>query len=315
MLRIVLSILIIFSSGFLSGQIDVSVRLEPEEILIGDQVQLQLVIEHEVGVFVESVGWSALDTLSRIEVLSEGRLDTISRRKGFLLNQVLILTSFDSGYHLIPEIPVAYRYQNSRKLVRSNPLALEVNTIPVTADSIHLAPIKTIMKEPLKFRDVWPYMLGVLMLGALIFAIITIIKRKKQKGLTEAPPPIIPPHQVALDRIEQLRNQKLWQQGKIKQFQSELTHIIREYLEHRFRIRALESTTEETLKKVKTLDIEGHWNQKLRNMFQIADLVKFAKANPPADFHSQVLYDAEAFVLESKPKPVTEDESIEKEEQ
>ena len=83
-----------------------------------------------------------------------------------------------------------------------------------------------------------------------------------------------------------------------------MTYIIREYLENRYEIPALESTTDEILRSLKDVDFDESWKHKLQNILQVADLVKFAKAKPPADFHNKVLQEAEDFVIATKVKPI-----------
>ena len=113
--------------------------------------------------------------------------------------------------------------------------------------------------------------------------------------------------------MAKLKAEKLWQQGQVKTYQSRLTHIIREYLENRYNIPALESTTDEILHYLKKVDFDNQWKDKLQNILQIADLVKFAKAKPPVDFHDQVLKEAEDFVIATKVQPVLEDINAESE--
>ena len=104
--------------------------------------------------------------------------------------------------------------------------------------------------------------------------------------------------------LGKLKEEKLWQQGQVKEYQSRLTYIIREYLENRYEVPALESTTEEIQRSLKQVDFDSSWKDKLSNILQVADLVKFAKAKPPVDFHDQVWKEAEDFVLATKKKPV-----------
>ena len=103
-------------------------------------------------------------------------------------------------------------------------------------------------------------------------------------------------HEIAIEQLQALRAAQLWQKGAVKEYQSRLTRVIREYLENRYEVNALESTTEQILQELKQVDFNSDWKDKLREMLQMADLVKFAKAEPPADFHGRMLDNAEAFV-------------------
>ena len=277
-------------------QIDVSARLNNNDILIGDQVELQLLINHDADVVVKDIQFSIIDSTKVIEIIDPGKLDTVSNNDGFLLTRNLMLTSFDSGFHWVPPIPVIFEQNGSINIINTERLSLEVRTIQITEDSLTIAPIKPIITEPRNFWDILPYLAIVLMIVA---AIIYLTQRKPETP-KEVPSRVIPSHTIALDKLKLLRESQLWQKGEIKKFQSELTRIVRQYLENRFDIPALESTTDEIIKKVQQLDIHRGWSAKLKNMFQVADLVKFAKASPPDDFHNKVLDDAKSFILDTK---------------
>lgn len=284
----------------MDGQISVSAKLDNNKMLIGDQIHLELIIEHASKIKLKDIDFSVLDTAKSVEVIDPGHLDTISSKDRFLLSQKLTLTSFDSGYHWVPPIPITYKEGSFEKIVETNELGFFVTTIPIKNDSIDIAPIKEIIEEPLKLEDLLPYFGGVAGIAAII-ALIYYLWAGKKERIVRAPIKIErPAHEVAIDKLKSLKDAKLWQQGKIKEFQSELTFIVREYLENRFEIPALESTTEETLKMVEQNGVGQDWSNRLKDMFQVADLVKFAKAKPPVDFHDQVLGDAERFVLATK---------------
>jgi len=122
---------------------------------------------------------------------------------------------------------------------------------------------------------------------------------------------VAPPkaHEVALEKIQLLRDKELWQQGKIKEYQSELTYIVREYLEERFEIQALESTTVEIVQELKQKDITEDHKAELTDMFRMADMVKFAKATPPVDVQSTLLNKAIQFVEKTKQEVIVEPEN------
>ena len=307
MKKIVIYLFLLVLWGETQGQIHVSAQLDTTKLLIGDQAQLQLFVQHGRDITIENIDLSVIEKAEKIEMIQKSGLDTINQSDDFILTQRIILTSFDSGYHWVPPIPVTYIQDGKKKTVKTNNLPITVSTIPIANDTTAIAPIKDIRREPLKFQDLLPYLLGgglLIGLAALVFFLLR--RRQMQPDGSGRVTVQIPAHIIAQEKLEKLRSAKLWQQGKIKQFQSELTRIVREYLENRFGISALESTTEETLEKVQALQLEEGWVDKLRDMFRIADLVKFAKASPPADFHDQVLDDAERFIVETKPQPKAE---------
>ena len=286
-------------SCYLGAQVFVKAQLDTTSILIGDQIKLQLTLEATGTATIKDIRFGVLDSVSTIEVIDQGQM--LKVRDG-LFTQNLVLTSFDSGYHWVPPIPVIYEEDGSLKSTQTNRLPIAVRTIPITSDTTSITPIKTIIKEPLKFQDILPYLLGIIGVVALAIGVIWWRRSQNKELVPSYVPPPPPPHEVAMRKIKALRDKQLWQKGQIKAFQSELTYIVREYLENRFGVPALESTTESTLQYVRQLDIDNKWPQKLKEMFYVADMVKFAKAMPPADFHHKVLDEAQAFIIETKPK-------------
>ena len=115
-----------------------------------------------------------------------------------------------------------------------------------------------------------------------------------------------PAHEIALNKLKALSEKELWQKGMLKEYQSELTYIVREYLEKRYDIHALESTTAEIIRELKNEDISEDHKTQLSDMFRMADMVKFAKATPSLDIQSKLLNEAESFVSNTKKEIVAE---------
>lgn len=166
------------------------------------------------------------------------------------------------------------------------------------AEGEELRPIKPIIKEEISWRDFIHYLyalLGVLALGGLIYWLLR--KPSEEVEVVVAPPPPPPPaHVTALEALQSLKQAELWQRGEIKAYQSELTHIIRQYLEDRFGIQALEMTTDEIARALASTSFDKKQESKMREILQMADLIKFAKARPDVSLHDQYMQDAEAFV-------------------
>jgi hypothetical protein len=133
----------------------------------------------------------------------------------------------------------------------------------------------------------------------MIFIIYHFVRKKKkpEEKIIEIP---IPAHEIALKELSALQSKKLWQAGKIKTYQSELTHIVRAYLENRYNILALESTTGEIIKEVNSLGVSPTLVETLDEILNVADLVKFAKARPEASIHQAFMEKAEEFILETQ---------------
>ena len=216
------------------------------------------------------------------------------------------MTAFDSGRYYVPKIPVSLAVNGTVQTLVTNDIPIEVQTIQT--DSTFLAPNKDIIEEPFRLSELLPFAIGLAVLIALALLANYFIKRNKQN---EVPVKEViikrPAHEIAFEKLEALKAAKLWQQGEVKKYQSELTYIVREYLENRYEVQALESTTDEILKDLKQIDIPTGFEDKLREMLQLADMVKFAKADPPIEVHDRLWSYADEFVKQTKYiKPINE---------
>lgn len=285
------------------GQAKFSVQatLDSNAIMIGEQVKLHLTIYQGNKTNVEDANVSVVGEVENLEVVDVSEWDTLMNSPQLVIQKDLTLTSFDSGYYYIPPIPVIYSEFGLKRNAETKKLALAVNTVPLV-DTLQIAPIKDIIQEPLNLWDYLKPIGGILLFGLLFFAAWYFWTHRKEETKDEVviPEVIRPAHEIALEQLSGLGGQQLWQQGKIKEYQSRLTHIVREYLENRYKVNALESTTDQILKDLKKVDFDSTWKDKLREMLQQADLVKFAKAEPPADFHQRMFVNAEEFVRTTK---------------
>lgn len=297
--------------GTTTAQIAVSAEVDSTNMLIGDQLQLHLFANYSPDIAIQKVELNVFEKEEQIEVVKEEPWDTLQQGNEWVLRKDLTFTIFDTGYYWIPEIPINYLQNGVAKTAITKQIPMRVGTVAL-ADSLQLAPIKDIIREEANWRDYLPYLAGIGLLALAIGGYFFYQKRKAQK--TAPPPPAIirPAHELALEALRKLKEEKLWQQGKVKEYQSRLTYIIREYLENRYDIPALESTTEEIQRSLKQVDFDSSWKDKLSNILQVADLVKFAKAEPPIDFHDRVWQEAEDFVIATKKKPIVlEEQKIE----
>ncbi len=309
-LLFILILTLIAANAF--AQVRASARLDSSYLLIGDQAELKLIVDSALNVKDLQTDLSVFDTLPGLEVVRHSDWNPVGINRGSgssIFEQRITITSFEEGTHPIPDIPIKYAYNRQPyTVVAPGRAVLEVATIAVT-DTTQLTPIKPIITEPLKFQDLLVYLIPVVILGLIIAAVIFYLRWKKQKNAPPPPPPPLKPHEVALQKLNELEEEKLWQQGYIKQFQTELTFIIREYLEHQFYIPALENTTDEITANLKGTSVSDYWKDKLRIIFQNADLVKFAKAEPPTEIHEQGLDEAKRFVEATKPVEIKEPET------
>lgn len=290
----------------------VDARLSTNEILIGDQVELRIGMSYPPNVKLKSIDLEALKVAEGIEIVDVGQVDTASVAPMYNVEQRIRLTAFDSGVYYIPPIPVEYLANGATQSATTDRLQLIISTIPVmVTDSTDIQPIKDIIREPIGIQDVAPYLLGAILLAMIVAAIVYFIRRNRRPSTrVEAPAPPPPPaHEIAFRQLEALQEKDYLSQRAFKTFQVELTHILREYLENRYHIAALESTTPEILSALAPRPFPESWKSQLRTMLEKADLVKFAKAELPLDFHRESIERLRQFVEETREvtAPQTED--------
>jgi len=302
------AVVVVFTNKTIAQEVNASVKLDTNSILVGDQVGLKLNLKlPENYVFVWPVFADSI--AHKVEILNKSKIDT-TKVQGFLqLQQTLTLTVFDSGYYVIP--PIKFLYGTSKdainRLVETDPYLLNVFTVPVDTTQA-IKPIKGQLKAPYTFAELLPWILLLLVIiGAGIFGYYYWKKRKQLVPMFVAKPKLIKPlHQIALDALDELKKQKLWQQGRVKEYHTNLTDIVREYIEKRFNILAIEMTTFEIINSFRGVKLEKGIKEDLLNILELADLVKFAKANPLPSEHDQSMTIAENFVLRTIPPRVFE---------
>jgi hypothetical protein len=278
--------------------------LEKNSILIGDQVRLELTVTVPAG---SKLQWPMLlDTIApNVEILRKSEIDTVSSGSDkFTLKQVLTITSFDSGTYVIR--PVIFKYNRGGDTLtfftETLPLRLDVQP-PQTDMAQDIKPIKPPLRAPVTFRELLPW-IGILVLIAIIAGLIYYYLKKKKKQpapVTSRLSTTVPPYEAAIDALEELRLKKLWQAGRVKEYYSELTEIVREYIELRYPVRAMEMTTGEIYAALRQTEVTASSREKLNQVLILADLVKFAKEQPLPLENEQSLNQCVEFVRETKP--------------
>ena len=286
----------LLSSIYAQGQTEAEAALDTNAMLIGDHRKLNLTLRSSHKVSEVNDNLEGLIDEQAIKIIREGNWNTSLDDK--LWSKEIIFSVYDTGYYSIPPLPITYQYEGDTLTSFSDELLLRVNTVELT-DSTQLAPIKNIIEEPLKLEDFLPYLLGAVVLAIIIAGFVYFKKRRSSAPVIVPPAIKRPPHEIALEKLATLKEKKLWQQGMVKEYQSELTYIVREYIEGRYKVPALESTTDEILTDIKHTAIQTDHQEYLRRLLQQADLVKFAKAIPPVDIHERMFDQADEFVRQT----------------
>jgi len=308
---------IVLISGIANAQqIKATASLDSANILLGDQVKLFLEIDHPKNVAVQFP--QVPDSIAgKIEVLNRSGVDTfdVDNKNNLKQIQSYLITCFDSGVYRIPPYWFKINVDGQVDSIPSNGVTLQVHTMAIDTTK-GPADIKMPYGAPLTLKEVIPYILGVILIGAIIFLILYSIKRKKknQPLFAKPPKPKEPAHIIALRELDRIKNEKIWQKDKIKQYYSEVTEVLRVYIENRFEISAMEKTTDEIIQSFKyrnDLLSKKSFNN-LSRILTLADLVKFAKYKPLPDDNNLTLVDTYFFVNDTKKEEVKKPEDQEK---
>ena len=278
----------------------INVAIDSAAILIGEQTTLRLTVTTDKDRPVQIV--IPGDTLmAGVEVLTISKADSTEiENDRLVIKQDVLITSFDSSLYLLPPLAVI----DGRDTVYSNQVALKVSTIPVNADKPEeFFDIKAIWDPPFVWADYYPIIFGILLGLFLLCAIIYIIKRMRaRKSLIpfKKPDPKLPPHEQAIKELDKIKQEKLWQQGRNKEYYTLITETLRRYIAERFGINAMEMTSGEILGLIRrNVEAQSVYDS-LRQILQLADFVKFAKMKPLPDENDLSLMNAYLFVNQTK---------------
>ena len=258
-------------------------KVESKDVEVGKPFTFDLSLKVPYGWYVEWNDFS-IDSLSeQIDIIKRGEVErTADADSNVIVKQQLTLMAFDTGHIQVPSVGLTYARSfddPGRLKAYTDPVNLYSTTMTVDTTQAY-KPIVPPIAAPVKFKEVFPWILGVLLLALIAFGVWYWLKHRKPKVDADGniiSGPVIPPYDKAVGDLEQLRQQKLWQSGKVKEYFSTLTDIAREYIEGQFGVNAVEMTTDDILEEVKPLHFSQETYAKLKETMEVADLVKFAK--------------------------------------
>lgn len=285
----------------------VSAAIDSTTLFLGDQTDLHLQATYNAGEQV-SLPQYGETLMPDIEIVRRTGVDTTTLADGRVqVSQSLTLTSFRDSLFFIP--PQAFATGDDT--VWSEPLSLNV-VQPFEVDTtLAITDIKDIQKAPIWWWGIFRWvLLGLLiaLLGVGIYFIVRYILRHRKGYIPEAlPKQLRPAEEVALEKLNEIKAEKIWQDGKVKEYHTELTDVIREYISRRYEVSSTEKTSDETLSALKPLmKDKKDLFERLRQMLSLADLVKFAKWTTTPEENENALRTAYDFVHETTPSPATE---------
>ena len=315
MKRLLSLIVLTCSVLHLAAQVSVAVKIDPIEIFVGQQTQLTVTAtmkEGQKAVF--PVFQPTQQITPGVEVLSSEEQGVRSTENGFVERTVVYtLTSFDDTLYYLPPFVVNV----DGKPYEGKSLALKVLTLEV--DTLHpenfFGP-KGVQDNPFQWSE-WSvsFWLSVLMLVLMALGYYLYLRLRDNKPIIKSIRIVkrLLPHQKAMKEIEALRVERHSMnednQESQKEYYTKLTETLRKYIEERYGFSAMEMTSGEIIERLmKSPDAKSL--DELRQLFQTADLVKFAKFSTLINENDANLMNAIEFINETKIENLPTEETV-----
>ena len=270
------------SSQLFAQSFSIQLEADTSKIRIGEQIILNYTYLLPSNEDIQLPNFK--DTISKnLEIIELISIDTtfpdgdISK---VIYDQKIRITSFDTGFHVIPPVKI---YMESDSLV-SNPLLIKVGA-PELGEKPEMKDIKPpldVSFSLLEFlSDYWEwFVLGLILIGLFAFYWFYWRNREVEVEIIEPEEPSLPSHEIALQKFNDLKEKDYLKKKKFKAFHVEMSEILREYLENRYEIHAMEQTTGEIMANLEFMGISHEQVNKLRRLLGLSDMVKFAKTEP-----------------------------------
>ena len=310
-------ILFLFMLGSLHGQdaIQLSSSVDTTQIKIGEQILFTVQIEVDSA---DQVIFPEGQTFAPLETVEAFKTDTTLKNDRMVLQRIYALTQFDSGTYKLP----IQRIEVNGRGYFTDSLNIRVADVAVDTTKQKMYDIKPLIEVDRNYARIGKIiaiaLLALLIIGGLIYWFYF-----RKKPLTqEEEEALLPPYDRAMLELKRLENSRYLIQDEFKKYYSELTQIVRAYLEEDIQVAALESTTTQLIEKMELLKDSGRLQvedttlQQFEQILHTADLVKFAKSKPSMSVAEQDRKAVELIVTKTKegiPEP-TEEELRETEE-
>ncbi|WP_343488256.1 hypothetical protein [Allomuricauda sp. d1] len=287
----------------------IEAQIDTASIKIGEQIQYKITVETDstnVVYFPED------QTFSPLEMVEALTIDTTKNKDRMTLQRIYALTQFDSGSYTIPPQRVAI---NEAPFLTDS-FRIQVADVAVDTTKQKLYDIKPLMEVEKSNAKLWMTILFVLLALLVIGALVYWFFLRKKPLTEEEKVALLPAFDRAMLQLKELENSRYLIQDEYKKYYSELTDIVRSYLEEDVHVSALESTTDqlitklELLKDAGELELEDETITQFKKVLRTADLVKFAKSKPATSVAEQDRAAVEQIVRKTKealPEPTEEE--------
>jgi len=280
----------------------IDVKIDEPDLLIGEQTMLHVTVttDQDKQVLIPLPGERLTEGVEVLRIFPPDTTDIKNNR--MTIQYDLLITSFDSSLYLLPSFVVI----DDRDTIFSNQVALKISSPDVDLEHPEeFFDIKSIWRPPFVLADYYALFYGILFALFLICVAGYFIQRMRNRPKTvevKEEGPKLPPHELAMKELIVIRERKLWQQGRNKEYYTEVTDTLRRYISAHYGESALEKTTSEILDIIQHEE-PGHKEvyNLLKQILYLSDFVKFAKLHPLPDENDMTMFNAQLFVEKTKP--------------
>jgi len=277
-------------------QITVKAVTDTAKFKVGDYINYRLEFSYDKNIKIEYP--SVKDSIKNLDFIKEMLPAKHESSSKVMETRTYVFSKYDSSIVKTPSFKIFYSDDKNRNYLTVNSITLIVEKIAVDTSKEILD-----VKPPVEIPFNW--VLALIIFGIIVLLAITgyfvYAYYKKKNAPKEKPAPPIPPYELALLELKALDEKQLWQNGKVKEYHSEITEIVRKYFEFRFGFLALEMTTSEVLASLQTSNGGEKVKDLTEKFLSNADLVKFAKFVPIPSLNSEMMEQAVKIVKTAKP--------------
>lgn len=294
-------LLFLLFHSFCFSQTDIEIYADTNQAYIGDIIQIQLdVISNQ------DIQWPDIAKLiSPIEIQKIGEIDTLNRGEIRRYSQKLNIQQFDSGRIVIPCLEFI---QNDGNTFYSDSLEFQFLNIPLDTNNV-IFDIKVPKEVPFNLSEVKPYIFGFTLFIIGLLLLIYLSRKFRLKKIEKIKViPIVPCEVEAVNALQSLEKEKLYEKGEAKEHYVKLTAILKHYFDRQFTIESMEATSAETIKLLREINQDVNLIKDISRLLIEADLIKFAKLVPMLNEHKTMM--SQSFEIVNKcHKHITEGEA------
>ena len=294
--------------------VNVSATMDSTTLLIGEQRTIHLEAKFPEMVEMQFPDINKETKLADgVEILRITPKDTITLKGNVLeVSQDIIVTSFDTGRYEIPP----FRFTTTDQHYMSDKIIVDVVTIEADFAKATIKSNEDIYRPPFNFLRLAQYLSFLLILAGLAFLAIMVIlylNEKQKSDIAFDTTDHRSPREIALTSLNDIKEEKIWQQGEQKKYHTEITDTLRHYFSQRFNISAMEMTSDEMMDELKYHEETALVEEKVKQVFKLSDMVKFAKYEASSEENEMSIVNA-LFIVQQTSQVEEETEATDNQE-